>query len=99
MDPEYKTAMIERVLTSGHVFSTKLICIRAILDGDYGPLPRGQALVELGRRVGTSRHTAFRAANDLAGATLASLFGEAENRMDGRLLPSRMQSAGGMGDG
>jgi hypothetical protein len=63
-------ALIEGVLASSYTAASKLICIRAILDGERGPLPGGAALVTLARRVGLARRTAFRARDDLAGAAL-----------------------------
>lgn len=68
-------ALIEAVLESGYTASTKLICIRALMDGTRGTLPAGEALITLGRRVGVSRRTSFRAAIDLAGQSLGDRFG------------------------
>lgn len=67
-------AMLEAVFTSPYTPCTRLVCVRAILDGVRGALPPAPALVRLGERAGVSRAQAFRARKDLAGTSLDHLF-------------------------
>lgn len=66
--------MIEAVFTSPFTPCTRLVCVRAILDGMRGVLPAAPALLELGGRAGVSRRSAFRARDELAGASLDHMF-------------------------
>lgn len=67
-------AMVDVAFTSDYTPCTRLVCVRAILDGARGPLPPAPPLIELGSRAGVSRAQAFRAAKDLRGASLDHLF-------------------------
>ena len=71
--------MLEAVFTSPYTPCTRLVCVRAILDGMRGPLPPAPALVRLGERAGVSRAQSFRARKDLRGASLDHLFVPAAN--------------------
>jgi hypothetical protein len=66
--------MLEAVFTSPYTPCTRLVCVRAILDGMRGPLPPAPPLVELGKRAGVSRSAVFRARQELAGGSLDHLF-------------------------
>lgn len=66
-------AMLEAVFTSPYTPCTRLVCVRAILDGMRRALPPAPALIRLGERAGVSRRSAFRAAEELAGASLDNL--------------------------
>ena len=66
--------MLEAVFTSPYSPCTRLVCVRAILDGMRRPLPTAPALLRLGERAGVSRRSAFRARDELAGASLDLLF-------------------------
>jgi len=72
--------MLEAVFTSPYTPCTRLVCVRAILDGMRGPLPPAPALIRLGERAGVSERQAYRARKDLAGASLDHLFVSAESR-------------------
>jgi hypothetical protein len=72
--------MVLSVFASGFAASTKLVCIRAIHEGIRGALPRGTAGVQLGERAGVSRRSAFRALDEVAGASLDHLFVSAASR-------------------
>lgn len=72
--------MVFAVFASDFAASTKLVCIRAIHEGSRGPLPGGKPLEGLGVRADVSRRSAFRAAEELAGASLDHLFISAANR-------------------
>lgn len=67
-------AMLESVFISPYTPCTRLVCVRAILDGIRGPLPPAPPLVRLGERAGVSRAQAFRARRDLGGVSLDHLF-------------------------
>ena len=73
--------MVLAVFASGFSASTKLVCIRATHEGIRGALPRGIVLVQLGERAGVSRRSAFRARDELAGASLDHLFVSAASRV------------------
>jgi hypothetical protein len=66
--------MLEAVFMSTHTPCTRLVCVRAILDGVRGPLPPAPALVVLGGRAGVSERQAYRARSELRGGALANLF-------------------------
>ncbi len=66
--------MLEAVFTSPYTPCTRLVCVRAILDGMRGPLPQAPALLRLGERAGVSRSAAFRARQEAGGASLDHLF-------------------------
>jgi hypothetical protein len=66
--------MLEAVFTSPYTPCTRLVCVRAILDGMRGPLPEAPALLRLGERAGVSRSAVFRARQEAAGASLDHLF-------------------------
>ena len=66
--------MLEAVFTSPYTPCTRLVCVRAILDGMRGPLPPAPPLVRLGERAGVSERQAYRARKDLGGASLDHLF-------------------------
>lgn len=72
--------MMLAVFASEFAASTKLICIRAILEGTRGSLPGGKSLEGLGSRADVSRRSAFRAQDELAGASLDHLFISVANR-------------------
>ena len=72
--------MLEAVFTSPYTPCTRLVCVRAILDGIRGPLPQAPALQVLGGRAGVSRSAVFRARQELAGASLHHLFVSAASR-------------------
>lgn len=67
-------AMVDIAFTSDYTPCTRLVCVRAVLDGIRGTLPPAPPLVELGSRAGVSRAQAFRAAKELRGASLDHLF-------------------------
>lgn len=66
--------MVFAVFASSYHASTKLVCIRAIHEGMRGPLPPAPPLVELGERAGVSRRSAFRARDEMGGASLDHMF-------------------------
>lgn len=66
--------MLEAVFTSPFTPCTRLVCVRAILDGMRGPLPSALLLRRLGDRAGVSRSAAYRARDELAGGSLDHLF-------------------------
>lgn len=66
--------MIEAVFMSPYTPCTRLVCVRAILDGIRGPLPSAPALIVLGGRAGVSERQSYRARSDLGGGALANLF-------------------------
>lgn len=72
--------MVFAVFASSYAASTKLVCIRAIHEGMRGPLPPAPPLVDLGSRASVSRRSAFRARDELAGASLDHLFVSEANR-------------------
>ena len=61
--------MLEAVFTSPYTPCTRLVCVKAILEGIRGPLPPAPPLVELGARAGVSRAQSFRARRDGGGFT------------------------------
>ena len=67
-------AMLEAVFTSPYTPCTRLVCVRAILDGIRGPLPPAPALVRLGERAGVSERQSYRARGDLGGGSMDNLF-------------------------
>lgn len=73
--------MVFAVYESKLAASTKLVCIRAIHEGMRGPLPPAPPLVELGKRASVSERSAYRAAGELAGASLDHLFVSAASRV------------------
>jgi hypothetical protein len=66
--------MLEAVFTSPYTPCTRLVCVKAILEGIRGPLPPAPTLIRLGERAGVSERQAYRARKDLAGASLDHLF-------------------------
>jgi len=71
--------MLEAVFTSPYTPCTRLVCVRAILDGVRGPLPSAPALLRLGERAGVSERSAHRARNEAGGVSLDHLFVPAAN--------------------
>jgi len=72
--------MLEAVFTSPYTPCTRLVCVKAILEGIRGPLPQAPALLHLGERAGVSRSAVFRARQELAGTSLDHLFVPPANR-------------------
>lgn len=71
--------MLEAVFTSPYTPCTRLVCVKAIMEGIRGPLPPAPALIQLGERAGVSRSAVFRAKQETAGASLHHLFVSAAN--------------------
>ena len=79
--------LVFAVFASSFTPCTKLVCIRALHEGLRGPLPHAPRLIELGERAGVSRRQAFRAAADVAGASLHHLF---VSRDDSRIKDAKV---------